>query len=66
MNDFIEERTESMTKLEQTSGRTLASGEYPHFKTERDLVQDKTIECPIYEEPYPKGKWKHVSWLNEK
>ena len=56
-----------MTKLEQTSGRTLASGEYPHFKTERDLVQDKIIECPIYEEPYPKGKWKHVSiWLNEK
>ena len=33
-----------MTKLEQTSGRTLASGEYPHCKTERDLVQDKTID----------------------
>jgi hypothetical protein len=63
----MEERTGSMSKLEQTSGRTLASGEYPHCKTERDLVQDKTIECPIYEEPYRKGKWKYASiWLNEK
>jgi hypothetical protein len=33
-----------MTTLEQTSGRTLTSGEYPHCKTERDLVQDKTID----------------------
>jgi hypothetical protein len=40
----MRERTESMTTLEQTSGRTLASGEYPHCKTERDLVQDKTID----------------------
>jgi hypothetical protein len=39
----MEERTESMTTLEQISGRTLASGEYPHCKTEQDLVQDKTM-----------------------
>ena len=38
-----------MTTLEQNNGRTLLDvvsyGACPHCKTERDLVQGKTIEC---------------------
>lgn len=55
-----------MTALEQIDDRTLLDvvgcGEYPHCRTERNLVQDKTIECAICGEPYLKDKWKHVSW----
>lgn len=55
-----------MTALEQINGRTLLDvvgyGECPHCRTERNLVQDITIECAICGEPYLKDKWKHVSW----
>lgn len=55
-----------MTALEQINGRTLLDvvgyGECPHSRTERNLVQNKRVECTICEEPYLKGKWKHVSW----
>ena len=55
-----------MTALEQINDRTLLDvvgyGECPQCRTERNLVQDKTIECVICGEPYLKGKWEHVSW----
>jgi hypothetical protein len=37
-------------------------GECPHCKTERDLVQSRTIKCSICGEPYIGDRWKHVSW----
>jgi hypothetical protein len=55
-----------MTILEQTDYQivfdVVGYGECPHCKTERDLVQSKTIECSICGEPYLGNKWKHVSW----
>jgi hypothetical protein len=55
-----------MTILEQTNHQTVFDivgyGVCPRCKTERDLVQSKTIECSICGEPYQRDRWKHVSW----
>jgi ssDNA-binding Zn-finger/Zn-ribbon topoisomerase 1 len=55
-----------MTTIKQISDRTLLDvigcGECPQCKTERDLVQDTTIECATCGEPYLKDKWRHISW----
>ena len=52
--------------LQQINGRLLLDvvgyGECPYCRTERELVQGRTIECAICGEPYLREKWKHVSW----
>ena len=61
----MEEMT-SVATLEQIIGRPLLDvlgyGEYPYCRTERELVQGKTIECATCGEPYLREKWNHVSW----
>lgn len=56
----------SVATLEQINGRALLDivgyGECPFCRTERDLVQGRTIECAICGEPYLREKWNHVSW----
>jgi hypothetical protein len=56
----------SVTTLEQINGQPLLDmvgyGECPNCRTERELVQGKTIECVICGEPYLREKWKHVTW----
>ena len=46
----------SVTTLEQINGRPLLDlvgyGECPNCRTERELVQDRTIECAICENMY--------------